>query len=95
MIQKYMLGAKSARDAAAHRLYYKKNLEAEGYRKGDRNSENGQFPDIPPVDEADQRQWHNVWASDNLKEGRPWPTGQYRLVRRERVFFAVLGRVFW
>ena len=49
-----MLGAKSARDAAAHRLYYKKAREAQGYRASDM-----------PADEVDQRDWCYVWQSDN------------------------------
>ena len=57
LIREAMLGAKSARDAAAHRLYYKKALEAQGHPKR-------------PDDEADQRYWCYVWQSDNTSKTR-------------------------
>jgi hypothetical protein len=54
LIREAMLGAKSARDAAAHRLYYKKAREAQGYQ-------NLKMTD----DQVDQRDWCYVWQSDN------------------------------
>ena len=68
LIRQAMLGAKSARDAAAHRLYYKKAREAQGYRKLGMSA-----------DEVDQRDWCYVWQSDNTyktgrkTEGNPSP----------------------
>lgn len=60
LIREAMLGAKSARDAAAHRLYYKKAREAQGYRTLKMTD-----------DEIDQRDWCYVWQSDNTyKTGR-------------------------
>lgn len=54
LIREAMLGAKSARDAAAHRLYYKKAWEAQGYKSLEMTD-----------DEVDQRDWCYVWQSDN------------------------------
>jgi hypothetical protein len=60
LIREAMLGAKSTRDAAAHRLYYKKAREAQGYRTLKMTD-----------DEIDQRDWCYVWQSDNTyKTGR-------------------------
>jgi hypothetical protein len=68
LIREAMLGAKSARDAAAHRLYYKKAREAQGYRTlGMTNNQ------------VDQRDWCYVWQSDNTYKtgrkvaGNPYP----------------------
>jgi hypothetical protein len=54
VIRAAMLGAKSARDAAAHRLYYKKAREAQLLGR-----------DGLPDDRADQGDWCYVWQSDN------------------------------
>lgn len=58
VIRAAMLGAKSARDAAGHRLYYKKARQAQGYRTN--------LPDS----EVDQRDWCYVWQSDNPDKSR-------------------------
>ncbi|HXL92194.1 MAG TPA: hypothetical protein VN969_24905 [Streptosporangiaceae bacterium] len=58
IIRAAMLGAKSARDAAAHRLYYKKAQQARLVRQ-----------DGEPDEDADQRDWCYVWQSDN--PGKP------------------------
>jgi hypothetical protein len=57
IIQAAMLGAKSARDVAGHRLYYKKAREAQGFRTQGK-----------PDEEADQRDWCYVWQSDNTEK---------------------------
>ncbi|MFI5938011.1 hypothetical protein [Actinoplanes sp. NPDC051494] len=58
-LRQAMLGAKSARDAAAHRLYFKKAHQALGLMKA------GTTPD-----EADFLDWCYVWQSDNtVKSG--------------------------
>lgn len=60
VIRRAMLGARSARDAVRHRLYYKKARQAMGYR--DQNMSD---------DEVDQQEWCYVWQSDNTeKRGR-------------------------
>lgn len=65
MIRRAMLGAKSARDATAHRLYYKKAREAMGYRS------KKTYDEGLTDEEADQRGWCYVWQSDNTaKSGR-------------------------
>lgn len=67
LIRDAMLGAKSARDAAAHRLYYKKAREAQGYRTLGMAD-----------DEVDQRDWCYVWQSDNTyKTGRKTADNPY------------------
>lgn len=57
VIRQAMQGSKSARDAAAHRLYYKKAREAAGYYRQGMND-----------DEVDQRNWCYVWQGDNAKK---------------------------
>jgi len=54
IIVQAMLGARSARDAVAHRLYYKKAREARGHRDKTMSDE-----------DIDQRDWCYVWQSDN------------------------------
>jgi hypothetical protein len=74
LIRQAMLGAKSARDAAAHRLYYKKALEAQGYQaKKGTKGQRDRPPDVS-ADRADQDDWCYVWQSDNTyKAGRNQP----------------------
>jgi hypothetical protein len=58
-LRQAMLGAKSARDAAAHRLYFKKAHQAQGLVKATTTPE-----------EADFLDWCYVWQSDNtVKSG--------------------------
>ena len=59
LIRAAMLGAKSARDAAAHRLYYKKARQAQLLGR-----------DGTPAAQADQRDWCYVWQSDNPSKAR-------------------------
>ena len=67
LIREAVLGAKSARDAAAHRLCYKKAREAQGYRTV------GMTPS-----QVDQRDWCYVWQSDNTyKASTEKPTIQH------------------
>lgn len=70
LIVRYMLGAKSARDAAAHRLFYKKAKQAAL----------SQIKDDTTSAEIDQVEWEYVWRSDNTnksprkdKHGKPIP----------------------
>jgi hypothetical protein len=82
LIRQAILGARSARDAAAHRLYYKKALEAQGYRpKKDTQSKRHRPPDLA-ADVADQQDWCYVWQSDNTyKTARQKPTIQHGYAR--------------
>ena len=57
IIRQAMLGAKTARDAAAHRLYYKLARRAEGYSHTNTTE-----------DQIDQRDWCYVWQSDNTEK---------------------------
>ena len=71
LIRRTMLGAKSARDAAAHRLYYKKANQAD-LRKRDGDYE----------ESSDQRDWCYVWASDNtVNSATKRPTIQHGYAR--------------
>jgi hypothetical protein len=58
VIRTAMLGAKSARDAAAHRLFYKKAQQAQGLGR-----------DNMPDDRGGSGDWCYVWRSDN--PGKP------------------------
>jgi hypothetical protein len=59
-LRQAMLGARSARDAVAHRLYFKKARQAQGLVKATTTPE-----------EADFLDWCYVWQSDNtVKSGR-------------------------
>jgi hypothetical protein len=54
LIRRAILGAKSARDAASHRLYFKKAAEAQGIRRPDDDVQDDEHVD-----------WCYVWQSDN------------------------------